>query len=349
MTASPVERSPLPKVDLHRHLEGSVRLATIAELAEHGAIPLPSDPAQLRRLVTVQPGDPATHAHFLSRFVAIRQVFQTEDIIRRVAAEAVEDARLDGVRHLELHVTPPALAEAGGFAFEDVLRWVWQSGSAAAGDELSLGLVVSLNRHEPLALAESVVTAVSQAEGVVAFDLAGDEAAHDAAPFTELLAQAKRRGRSVSVHAGEWAGAGSVRQAVEVLGADRIAHGVRAMEDRDTVLMARQRGIPFAVCLTSNVQSGVVSDYEQHPLPAMIQAGLQVSLNTDDPAVSGIRLSDEYQTAMEKLGLSLESLQMLVLAAAQSAFLPTKPKAALLADLQRTFGLAVEGASERPA
>jgi len=340
MNPAATDLQSLPKVDLHRHLEGSIRLTTLVELAERGEIPLPANQAKLKRMVTVQPGDPASHAHFLSRFGRLRQVFQSEAIIRRIAAEAVEDARLDGVRHLELHLTPPALAQAADFDYEDVIEWVWQAGSSAAGSDLSVGLVVSLNRHEPVSLAErAVAAALAQPEGVIALDLAGDEAAHDAAPFADLLARAKQAGVFISVHAGEWNGPGSVRQAIELLGADRIAHGVRAMEDRDTVLMARDRGIPFAVCLTSNVQSGVVGGYADHPLPAMIQAGLQVSLNTDDPSVSGIRLTDEYQLAVDMLGLSVESIQMVVLAGAQSAFLPAKPKASLVDSLQQAFGL----------
>jgi adenosine deaminase len=333
----------LPKIDLHRHLEGSVRLATVHELAESGRIPLSSDLGELERVLTVRPGDPRTHDHFLSRFVGMRSVFQSEGIIRRITAEAVADMAAESIRYAELHVTPIALATAGGFKYGDVLRWVLEAIKETAQRTTTVKIVVSLNRHESITEAERVLRAAVEfkEDGVVGVDLAGDEARYPAKGFRGLFHKAKAEGLHISVHAGEWAGPNSVRQAIEDLGADRIAHGIRVMEDKDAVVMARERRIPFAVCLTSNVQSGVVDGYSSHPLPLMIQAGLQVCLNSDDPAISSTDLNREYKRAITELGLAMDTLKGMILSGAQASFLADKPRKELEATMQNELGLAL--------
>lgn len=335
----------MPKVDLHRHLEGSIRLSTIQELAASGSVPLPDDKAELKGILTIQARDPRTHDHFLSRFVSLRNVFQSEAIIRRIAAEAVSDLAQEMIRYAELHVTPIALAEAGNFDYGDVLRWVLEAVEESSSSTMKVAIVVSLNRHEPISEAERVLQAAvdHKSRGVVGVDLAGDEARYSADPFEDLFREAKDEDLRLSVHAGEWDGADSVRHAIEGLQADRIAHGIRVIEDKDVVILARERGVPFTVCLTSNVQSGVVDGYQAHPLPLMIQAGLKVCLNSDDPAVSMTDLNQEYAYAINNLGLGLDSIRGMVLTAAQAAFLDGKPRRELESALQKELGLAPGG------
>jgi adenosine deaminase len=167
----------------------------------------------------------------------------------------------------------------------------------------------------------------------VGLDLAGKEWQFDAGPFREVFAESKDAGLGVTVHAGEWAGAEAVRHAVEVMGAHRVGHGVRVMEDPAVVALARERGLVFEVCLRSNVQSGVVSGVKAHPLPRMIEAGLRVTLNTDDPQVSRTTLSDEYDLARSELAISRGALHGMILTAAQASFLPAGEKKALEAGL----------------
>ncbi|MGA9531339.1 MAG: adenosine deaminase [Anaerolineales bacterium] len=331
-----------PKVDLHRHLEGSVRFSTALELAQAGRIPLPADAGELRRLLTVVPGEPRRHSHFLSKFVPIRRIFQSADIIRRVVVEAISDAAAEEIRYLELHVTPSAVGQELGMSPQAVLDLVLDAGRSASESGAQIGWVVSVNRHEDPSLAASALAAAAdlQSEEVVGVDLAGDESGHGVGSFVSAFRQAKEAGLAVSVHAGEWDGPASVRSAIEQLDADRIAHGVRVLEDRDVTLLARDRGLHFAVCLTSNLQSGVVDSLSAHPLPQMIQAGLQLSLNSDDPAVSCTDLPTEYSLAVNELGLSLESLRGMVMAAAQASFLPIKSKRALMERVQQDIGLA---------
>lgn len=332
----------LPRVDLHRHLEGSLRLRTLTQLSKAEGLPLPQDEAGLGRQVQIQHDDGRRPPIFLSKFEVLRTFYRSPDIIQRVTREAVADAAADNVRYLELRFTPIALAMARDFPLGEVADWV----IAAALDEaerqgITIGLIMSMNRHEPVQIGEQIVQLAADrlGRGVVAIDLAGDEVNYSAEDFTAIFRSARQAGLGTTAHAGEWAGADSVRFALEQLEVSRIGHGVRVMEDRETVVLARERRAVFEVCLTSNYHSGVIANMADHPLPAMIDAGLQVTLNTDDPGVSNIRLSEEQLAAVAELGLSLETLHGLTLAAAQAAFLPAGKRQALERQLQTAFGL----------
>jgi adenosine deaminase len=167
------------------------------------------------------------------------------------------------------------------------------------------------------------------AAGIAGLDLAGNEAEFSALPFAGLFREARESGLRLTVHAGEWGGAQNVREAIEALGAERIGHGVRVLEDPRVVDLARERGTVFDVCLTSNYQSGVVPALSAHPLARMINAGLKVTLNTDDPSISAITLSDEYRLALEDLGLPPAELAGCILTAARASFLPQAEALAL--------------------
>lgn len=315
----------LPKVDLHRHLEGSLRYETILELSQAGPDRLAPDEGELARRFRIMPGEGRSPAVFLSKFAAIRQLIRSESIIRRIVLEAVEDAQTDGVRYLELHFTPAALAAQAGFSLGEVIDWVISAARQAAGGQIDVGLIASVNRHENLRIAEEVLRLVSEADGGIAgVGLAGDERLPLDPQLLEIFGAYPRLQRTI--HAGEWGGADSVRQAMEGLDAQRIGHGVRIIEDPAVVAMARERGVLFEICLTSNYHTGVVKSIGQHPLPAMIQGGLQVVLCSDDPGLSGITLSDEYWRALQELGLSLETLKGMLMSGVAGAFLSKQAK-----------------------
>jgi adenosine deaminase len=325
-----------PKVDLHRHLEGSLRFETLLEVARDHGITIPMTPG-LNAMVSMQPGDSLNFTTFLSKFQILRMFYRSREVIERVTREAVEDAAQDGVRYLELRFTPVALTRAQDFSLGDVMDWVAESTRQAAQQfGIVVRLVASVNRHESPELAATVADLAARRipQGIVALDLAGNEADFSARPFQPVFEAARQMGLFLSVHAGEWGPAANVREALEVLDCDRIAHGVRVMEDPAVVELARQRGTPFEVCLTSNFQSGVVPSLAEHPLPRMLQAGLNVTLNTDDPSISRITLSDEYRLAVEMFNLSHADLSGRVLVAARAAFLPQVEREALVAGLE---------------
>jgi adenosine deaminase len=343
MARQPVPEQPLdvframPKIDLHRHLEGSLRLETMADIARQEDLPVPKDAAGLRPLVQMVAGEDFGFRNFLSKFQTLRLFFRSPEIIARVAREAVEDAAQDNLFYLELKFTPVALARSQNYALGDVMDWVCESTARASQDfHLPTRLIVSVNRHEPVALAEQVAALAAErtGRGIAGLDLAGNEAEFAADPFAAVFRQARSAGLKVTVHAGEWGGAANVRQAIESLDADRIGHGVRVLEDPEVCALARERAIPFEVCVTSNVQTGVVPGFSRHPLLEMLKAGLNAVIATDDPGISQITLGDEYRLARQELGLAPESLVECLMSAVQAAFLPEAEREALASRLQ---------------
>ncbi len=336
-----------PKVELHRHLEGSLRLETLREIAHAHGIPVEQH-TPLDNLVQIDEREPFTVANFLSKFATLRLFYRSPQVITRVTHEAIEDAARDNVRYLELRFTPVALSRVEGFPLEDVMDWVLEAAREASQKyNLPTRLIASVNRHESPELAEKVarLSAERIEQGIVGLDLAGNEADFPAAPFAPIFREARQAGLRITVHAGEWGGADNVAEAIEQLGAERIGHGVRVLENAGVVHLARERGTTFEVCVTSNYQSGVVSALIQHPLARMQAAGLRVTINTDDPSISRITLTDEYRIARETLGMSAAALQHTVLEAAQSAFLPPQERDALVARLEAEFSRRASGES----
>jgi len=324
-------------VELHRHLEGSLRLSTILEVARQHGVTIPEGVMNLSGLVQVQDQDPLTFANFLEKFKTLRLFYRSPEVIHRITREAVEDAARDNVRYLELRFTPVALSRAEGFPLHDVVDWVLTSAAEASRQyKISVGLIASMNRHESLELAEQVAWLAAEhvGHGMVGIDLAGNEAEFPGLPFAGLFKEARQAGLHITIHAGEWGPAGNVREAIEQLGADRIGHGVRIMEDQRVIALACDRDVAFEVCVTSNYQSGVVKSFDAHPLPRMLDAGLKVTVNTDDPSVSRITLAHEYQRAGDDLKVPFDVLKKCVMNAAQAAFLAESEKKQLVAGLK---------------
>jgi adenosine deaminase len=334
-----------PKVELHRHLEGSLRLSTLWEVAREHDMVIPTT-GKLRSLVQVNEQEPYTFENFLSKFETLRLFYRTPEIIGRVTREAVSDAAQDNVRYMELRFTPVALSKAQGYSLTEVMDWVIEGANTAQlGNKITVRLIASVNRNESVTLAEKVAQqAVDRKEkGIVGLDLAGNEAQFSALPFSGIFREAQKAGLHVTAHAGEWGGPANVSDAILGLKAERIGHGVRVMEDASVVALALEHHPAFEVCVTSNYQSGVVPALSGHPLLRMLTAGLNVTLNTDDPSISQICLSDEYCVAVEELRMPLEVLRERVLAAAQAAFLPEEERQALVQSLEKELsGIVVE-------
>jgi adenosine deaminase len=244
------------------------------------------------------------------------------------------------VRYLELRFTPRALSNIINCSYHDVVSWVCQTAVQAARDfDIEVRLIVSMNRHESVAIGDEVLDAAidHSDQGVVAVDLAGNEQSFSARPFRQLFERALQAGLGVTIHAGEWGGADNVRDAIESLGASRVGHGVRALEDPTLLPLLIERNIVLEICPTSNVQSGAVADFSAHPLPQLFHQHVRVTINTDDPLVSNITLSDEIERAVTHMSLSLDEVKQLTLLAAQAAFLPETERMALVARFETWF------------
>lgn len=350
----PVARSPelravleaLPKIELHRHLEGSLRLTTLLEVAQAYQLEVPHEMEALRPLVQVTDADPRDMRVFLDKFTVLRKFYQSPELIRRYAYEVVEDAARDNVHYMELRFTPVAHSRVHGYALEDVADWVLDAVAQACRDypQIRVGLIASANRHEAPHLAERVVEiAVDRMErGIVGLDLAGDEVNFHARPFRRAFLRARDAGMGLVAHAGEWMGAANVRDAIEHLGVHRIGHGVRVIEDSDVVQLAHDHNVAFEVCVTSNLQTGSVPSLARHPLHNMADEHLRVTLNTDDPSISAISLTDEYEIVAADMALGLDYVKRSILTAASCAFLPPDKQDALVAYFRQALGLALK-------
>lgn len=312
----------MPKIDLHRHLEGSLRLSTLQEIASQF---LPTLLPNLHTQVQIQEKETASALNFLAKFRALRKFYLSMDLVNRFVSECIQDAAAEGLVYLELRFSPAALTQSKPELISEVISCVVQSAEQASAQfVLPLGLIVCINRHESVELAEKIVDCAVpfRSQGIVGIDLTGDEMNFSAMPFQRVLQKAKATGLALTIHAGEWGSAGNIEEAITQLSADRIGHGVRIMEDQRVLNLARERKIPFEVCLTSNIQSGIFTNLESHPIQKMLAAGLNVTINSDDPQVSKITLSNEIENLVESFGFNMDQIQKLMLAAINASFLP---------------------------
>lgn len=324
------ELHALPKVDLHRHLEGSLRLSTLSEIAQHHGIDLPSyDIGYLRRFATVVTDERPDFHLFLAKFSFLRRFYTTQAAVERIAYEAVADAAADNIKYMELRFNPVALSRNQGFSLDSVTRWVCDTVAHAQRDhDITVRLILQIGRDESVETASQIakIALDYREHGVVGLDLAGDETRFPARRFAEVFQRARREGLYVTVHAGEAGGADNVREAIELLGAQRIGHGVRSIENSDVVHLLRTRGIALEVCPTSNLQTGVVRQFWQHPLPDLLALDLRVTINTDDPSVSDTTLTDEYMIVMLAMGVTLDQIKTMIITAAESSFQPPEER-----------------------
>jgi adenosine deaminase len=296
-------------VDLHRHLEGSVRFETFVELARETGIDLPR--RELRRRTSMR-GEKPGFLRFLSKFELYRGLYPSREWIERVAFEAAEDARKEGVDRLELRFSPTHFGRRLGAKGEDVAAWV---AAGARRGHRAVTFVATYGRDFGVKGNAPTTRAVEGTDLFRGLDLAGNEAA-PAAPFRPLFRRLKR---PVTIHAGEAGGPGNVREAVEAFGARRIGHGVRVLESAEVTALARAKGVVFEVCLTSEVQTGAAPSWRRHPGVAMLRAGLAVTLNTDDPSICGTTLRGEFARA-RRLGVSARDLAACTARARKAAF-----------------------------
>ena len=337
------ELGALPKVDLHRHLEGSLRLQTLADIAQEHGIDLPSrDIEYLRRFATVTDDEPDFHC-FLEKFGFLRRFYPTQAAVERVAYEAVADAAADNVKYLELRFNPVALSVVHGFSLDRVTTWVCDAVVKAQRDQgVTANLILQIGRDADLQIASEIadVALAHRDSGVVGIDLAGDESRYSARRCAGVFQRAGQEGLNVTVHAGEAGGAANIQEAVQALKAQRIGHGVRVVENSDVVRLVLDRGVTFEVCPTSNLLTGVAGYRTPHPLPDMLALGLRVTINTDDPSVCDTTLTDEYLVAMLEMGVTLEQIKRAIVTAVEGSFQPPEERGRMVEWFRQELGLA---------
>lgn len=323
----------LPLIELHRHLDGTIRLSTILDLAQQHGIPLPaSTPEALRPHVQVSEPQPGLLA-FFARFELLRAVLVDYDACYRVAYENVADAQAEGIDYIELRFSPWFMAERHGLDPVGVVEAV-VAGVAAARAALRqpAKLIGILSRQYGPAVAwQELEALLSQRSHLVALDLAGDEANFPGSLFVEHFRRARDAGWRVTVHAGEAAGPESVWQAIRDLGAERIGHAVHAPQDPALLAFMAEHRIGVETSLTSNVQTSTVPSYLSHPLRTLLEHGILATINSDDPGISAIDLRHEFEVAAPQAGLSREQIRQAQRNALDVAFLSPDERQALAA------------------
>lgn len=318
----------LPKVELHCHLDACVRVATVAGIARETGVAVPDPP----EAALVAPQRCANLFDYIARIDLALAVLQRPSDLTRAAAELVEDMADDGVVHGEVRFAPQ-LHTRSGMTAQDAVAAVDRGLAEAAGRHgISTALIVCALRHQTAeeSLAVARVAADSR-PAVAALDLAGDEGGFpDASPHAPAFRLARDAGLRLTAHAGENAGPSSVRQALALLGAERIGHGVRIEDDDDLVESLRRARVSLDMCPTSNVQTCAVASLIAHPIDRLHRRGLRVTVSTDGRTVSGTTLSAELRALTETLGWSDAELIAVQRNAAEAAFVSAERRAELL-------------------
>ena len=322
----------LPLIDLHRHLDGNVRLQTVLDLGRKHNVPLPAwDVESLRPHVQVTTPQPGIMA-FIAKFKWPMEVLADYDACRRIAYENVEDAKNEGIDYIELRFSPWFMAQAHSLNPVGVVEAVVDGTEAGARDfGVRANLIGIISRtFGPETCMKELDALLTQRDRLVAFDLAGDEANFPAKLFIEHFNRARDAGWQFTVHAGEVDGPSSVWAAIRDLGTKRLGHAIRAVEDPSLLDYMAEHRIGVESNLTSNVQTSCVPDYPSHPLKLFLERGILATINTDDPGISGIDLPYEYNVAAPQAGLANEQIRQAQQNALTIAFLSDEEKQTLI-------------------
>jgi adenosine deaminase len=323
----------LPLIDLHRHLDGNVRLSTILDLAHQHHLPLPADTLEdLRPHIQVSEPQTDIMAYF-QKFTWMVSIFADEAACRRVAYENVVDAQAEGIDYIELRFSPWFMAEPHKLDPTRVVAAVVEGVRTAVEDlqDIQVNLVGIISRTYGVEVGyQELAALLTYKDEIVGLDLAGDEANFPAEWFIPHFKQARDAGWGITVHAGESAGPESVWHAIRDLGASRIGHALCIIEDPALVDHMLENRIGIEANLTSNWHTNSVLSYAQHPLKTWLDLGLLATINTDDPGISPVTLRDEFEVAAPAAGLTPADTRQVQLNALEIAFLPTGQKDMLL-------------------
>ena len=314
----------LPKTDLHVHLDGSLRLTTILDLAERGRIELPArDEDGLREAMHLGQNC-GSLVEYLKAFDVTLRVMQTEESLRRIAFELAEDAASENVRYMEVRYAPMLHTRRGlrlTTVVESVLEGLRQA-QEKHGIESNVIICGIRNVSAETSLEMAELAVAYKGRGVVGFDLAGAEYDHPAKHHKAAFQLVRDNNINVTIHAGEAYGPESIAQAIHVCGAHRIGHGCRLRENGDLLHYVTDHRIPLECCPSSNVQTGAIRDLASHPLKLYKDLGLRVTVNTDNRLMTDTTVSKELWLAHTKLGLTLKDIKQIILSGFKSAFLP---------------------------
>jgi adenosine deaminase len=329
----------MPKAEIHIHLEGSVRPATLLSLARRHGVQLPaSDEAGLREFFRFR-----DFPHFIEVYIAVCSCLRAPDDFATIVRELGEDAAAQNIRYLEVQFNPETNVRKRGLDFHEMLAGM-NRGRAEARQRWGVEMRwvadgVRDSETSPYSVTQTVdwITALSPADGVVALGLGGNEAGYPPAPFAADFTRARAAGLHTVAHAGETTGHATICDSLDLLGVERIGHGIRAVDNADLIARLARDRIPLEVCPTSNLCTGVVASLAEHPFRALDAAGVLVTVNSDDPPLFDTTLTDEFLILARHWGYDADGLQRIALNAVDATFLPEAERAAMRSSFDDEF------------
>ncbi len=340
----------LPKVDLHVHLDGSLRIPTIFELAKEQKVKLPAnDEKSLKKIVCCDKECKSLN-EYLRGFGVTLSVLQTEAALERTAFELAEDAAAENIRYMEVRYSPILHTDKGlklTQISDAVIRGLRK---AERKYNIKTGVIIcGIRNMDPkisIKLAELAVA--YKHNGVLGFDLAGAEYDNPALDHKEAFDLALKNNLNVTIHAGEAYGPASIHQALQYCGTHRIGHGTRLKEDGDLLNFVNDHRIPLEICVKSNMHTKAVPSIKEHPLSFYLEYGLRVTLNTDNRLISDTTLTDEYMLAINELGISYPELKLLIINGFKSSFYPYNEKVRILNEALAEMSVLEEQNMKKP-
>lgn len=332
LRAIPVARlRALPKVDLHRHLDCSMRWSTFVELAPQVGLDLPAAGGEWKKEFLIT--EPMTDLNsVLHKFLKMQKVLASEEILERLAYEACEDAFNDGVQILELRYAPTFITDGhAGLKFDRIHQaFVRGIGRAQKQWPMAVGLIGIIQRIKPVAEARKVMEfIIDHKDSFIAADLADEEDKFDARAFAPLFEDARKAGLHITIHSGEVPhkdAARRVRESIDILGAERIGHGIQIIHDPQMIDYVKSKNIPLEVCPWSNILTSAFPKPEDHPLRQLWDLKVPMTFNSDDPGVFDSVLTDDYNILQTIHRFTIDELKAANETAARSSFIDHKLK-----------------------
>ena len=338
----------LPKVELHCHLDGSLRIPTILDLAKQDKVILPTSNSDKLSKLLVIGKTRGSLEDYIKRFNITLSVMQTPAALRRTTYELIEDVAKENVRYIEIRYSPILHTEKGMSLGESVeaVREGLQRGRKDFGVESGIIVCGIRNISAAASLKLADLTVRYKNKGVVGFDLAGAEENFPAKDHQEAFYMILNNNINATIHAGEAFGPSSIHQAIHHCGAHRIGHGTRLKENKDLMNYVNDHRITLEVCLTSNWQTRSIRSLKYHPLKYYYDQGIRVTLNTDNRLMSGTTLTKEFLLAHKLFGFKLHDFREMIIMAMKSAFQPYAKRKKMIRniadELEQDFNLMPE-------
>jgi adenosine deaminase len=329
----------LPKAELHRHLDGSIRLETVADIASRHNLDLgiaAEEELAARVRITKPMKDLQT---VLASFSTIQRVLCSYEAIERIAFENVEDAYRDGIHLIELRFAPPFIAAGKKLGNEEIIEAVLDGVTRGMSRyPIQVGLIgilvrsmdLEINRQAAADLTRYVDSRYPSADRICGFDLADAEDSSNPEDFLPMIQQARAAGLGITIHSGENTSAAAVRRTLDLFAPQRIGHGIKSWGDEELLQRIRDQGVMLEVCPTSNWLTSSVGSLEEHPLPHLYRSGVPVSINSDDPNLFGIDLVHEYELCAKLYGFIEKDFMKINRQSVEHSFLPRELRSDVL-------------------